>query len=192
LAAWQKLIEELHQKSLCHGQIDKLFAARSTEKIPLLYKIKSPSGKFALDTSILCRRLTTLSKEYWLLTRQLIPVGSGISQIYKFLSVKINGIIPLLYKIKSPSGKFALDTSILCRRLRWVVVSFVVINLVYFGPVLKPEFQIDEEDTAFIYNNVQLCALKISVLITDYMFKVKYMYENSNFILYQRVINNVI
>ena len=34
----------------------------------------------------------TLSKEYWLLTRQLIPVGSGISQIYKFLSVKINGI----------------------------------------------------------------------------------------------------
>jgi hypothetical protein len=31
-----------------------------------------------------------LSKEYWLLTRQLIPVGSG--QIYKFLSVKINGI----------------------------------------------------------------------------------------------------
>jgi hypothetical protein len=34
----------------------------------------------------------TLSKEYWLLTRQLIPVGSGKSQIYKFLSVKINGI----------------------------------------------------------------------------------------------------
>ena len=34
----------------------------------------------------------TPSKEYWLLTRQLIPVGSGISQIYKFLSVKINGI----------------------------------------------------------------------------------------------------
>jgi hypothetical protein len=34
----------------------------------------------------------TLSKEYWLLTRQLIPVGSGTSQIYKSLSVKINGI----------------------------------------------------------------------------------------------------
>jgi hypothetical protein len=45
------------KQSLCHGQIDKIFAARSTEKIPLLYKIKSPSGKFALDTSILCRRL---------------------------------------------------------------------------------------------------------------------------------------
>jgi hypothetical protein len=35
----------------------------------------------------------TLSKDYWFLTRQLIPVGSsGKSQIYKFLSVKINGI----------------------------------------------------------------------------------------------------
>jgi hypothetical protein len=44
-----------------------------------------------------------------------------------------------------------------------------------------PEFQIYGEDTAFIYNNVQLCALKISVLITDYMFKVKYMYENFKF-----------
>ena len=32
-----------------------------------------------------------------------------------------------------------------------------------------------------------MCALKISVLNTDYMFKVKYMYENSNFIVYQRV-----
>jgi hypothetical protein len=35
---------------------------------------------------------STLSKEYWLLTRQLIPVGSGKSQIYKSLSVKLNGI----------------------------------------------------------------------------------------------------
>ena len=34
----------------------------------------------------------TLSTEYWLLTRQLIPVGSGKSQIYKSLSMKINGI----------------------------------------------------------------------------------------------------
>jgi hypothetical protein len=39
--------------------------------------------------------------------------------------------------------------------------------------------------SAFIYNNVQLCALKISLL--NYMFKVRYMYENSNFILYQRL-----
>jgi hypothetical protein len=31
----------------------------------------------------------TLSKEYWLLTRQLIPVGLGKSQIYKSLSMKI-------------------------------------------------------------------------------------------------------
>ena len=63
-------------------------------------------------------------------------------------------------------------------------------NTIFLSTVLNvhvPEFQIYEEDTAFIYNNVQLCALKISVLITDYMFKVKYMYENSNFILYQRV-----
>jgi hypothetical protein len=48
-----------------------------------------------------------------------------------------------------------------------------------------PEFQIYGEDPEFIYDNVQLCALKISVL--NYMFKVRYMYENSNFILYQRV-----
>jgi len=64
-------------------------------------------------------------------------------------------------------------------------------NTIFLSIVLNvrhvPEFQIYGEDTAFIYNNVQLCALKISVLITDYMFKVRYMYENSNFILYQRV-----
>lgn len=63
-------------------------------------------------------------------------------------------------------------------------------NTIFLSTVLNvhvPEFQIYGEDTAFIYNNVQLCALKISVLITDYMFKVRYMYENSNFILYQRV-----
>jgi hypothetical protein len=30
---------------------------------------------------------------------------------------------------ESPSGKFALDTSILCRRLRWVVVSFVQLSI---------------------------------------------------------------
>ena len=61
-------------------------------------------------------------------------------------------------------------------------------HTIFLSTVLNvhvPEFQIYGEDTAFIYNNVQLCALKISVLITDYMFKVKYMYEN--FILYQRV-----
>jgi hypothetical protein len=61
-------------------------------------------------------------------------------------------------------------------------------NTIFLSTVLNvhvPEFQIYGEDTAFIYNNVQLCALKISVL--NYMFKVRYMYENSNLILYQRV-----
>jgi hypothetical protein len=63
----------------------------------------------------------------------------------------------------------------------------VLCNTIFLSTVLNvhvPEFQIYEEDTAFIYNNVQLCALKISLL--NYMFKVRYMYENSNFILYQR------
>ena len=64
----------------------------------------------------------------------------------------------------------------------------VLCNTIFLSTVLNvhvPEFQIYEEDTTFIYNNVQLCALKIS--LQNYMFKVRYMYENSNFILYQRV-----
>jgi hypothetical protein len=58
-------------------------------------------------------------------------------------------------------------------------------NTIFLSTVLNvhvPEFQIYGEDPEFIYDNVQLCALKISVL--NYMFKVRYMYENSNFILH--------
>jgi hypothetical protein len=49
----------------------------------------------------------------------------------------------------------------------------VLCNTIFLSTVLNvhvPEFHLYEEDTAFtyIYNNVQLCALKISLL--NYMF----------------------
>jgi ATP adenylyltransferase/5',5'''-P-1,P-4-tetraphosphate phosphorylase II len=62
--------------------------ATTASKMRKIFKGHPVGSKAKADRGI----TPTLSKEYWLLTRQLIPAGSGKSQIYKFLSVKINGI----------------------------------------------------------------------------------------------------
>jgi hypothetical protein len=63
------------------------------------------------------------------------------SQIYKFLSVKINGI-PF-------HAWFMTQEFWMCTQYRTALC-----NTIFLSTVLMPEFQIDEEDTAFIYNNV--------------------------------------